>query len=130
MLRTISIEPLSMIARCISLALLHILFFATMAMFLYPRSDVQKFTQFEKFQRIFFFRRNQKIKAVPILLTFMMLFINCWFFLLLPIIQMWWCPVLTKNRFNWRLFHLVSLAYSQNRLNVLFFIAFVFIGNM
>lgn len=40
LIRTVPLSIISTLSRCISLAFMHILFFAVMAMFLFPKSDV------------------------------------------------------------------------------------------
>ncbi|UJR31120.1 hypothetical protein I4U23_018628 [Adineta vaga] len=86
-------QSLTIIA-CISLALIHILFFAVMAMFLFPRSDIRPDTQ----NKTYFDNLHDSIFQLLVLYS-------------------------TANNPD-----VMMPAYSDRRLNSLFFIVFVIIG--
>lgn len=79
---------------------------------------------------IIWFRFNLTVKGVYTFLIFMIHSTNCWFCIRQRIIRMWWCQVRLSSLTDYRSFSLqLSSAYSDRRLNVLFFLVFVVIGN-
>jgi hypothetical protein len=115
--------------RCVSMAFAHILFFAVMAMFLFPQSEVLYDQFLENWIFVFLSRLERIAKEAPTSPVYMIPSFNYLCFTRQQTIRMWWYQVIPIF-IQFEMILLVFLAYSDNRLNVLFFIVFVIIGKM